>query len=680
MEDSNTFYRHSPKKPKSEGRDRLNRDEPARDLWTRDQRARTWSALDQREADRRIRDQRPRDRRARHSRRSAPSRRRRTDKRFTKSQDQQTSIDHEPLRYMALKEICNSTTPENGILDLANKQERFRALLSSKDEIRRDLMQLIIEAIHLCCSTKCVSHHSELVLRLVIETKFLQLHLSGFLSRMLSFWSSNKDCQPSEIISLLSVIFLEMLKRFGSEVVHSIPTAQFIATLEDLVDRNVLHNVDTLQENVRQIKAVQNEIRNHERSIVLSQEDQGELEPPENFRDLSVVPKAADFSIGSKPFLRANVVKRGYKNLEHYLDVQFRLLREDFMLPLRDGVLQLRKDNGGLETSCLIGNKEAKNVFVYRDVTVLYPVYRWNGIFYRIHFDSFHQSLKHISWNKSKRFKRGALLCLSADDFYTPLFAIVEGRDAHDLSRGELDVHFEHVDLDYLSQSIETKKKFDMVESPAFFEAYRHVLEALQEIETADGLPFQEHIVHCQRNTEPPVHEQLTSGYYDLTGIVQLEQDNVSCLNLSSFNDQWINSPAPALESESRADFDMTSEESSKVSDYRNVLDVYNLQYYRRNLQFNDSQRRAFQLALTKRFAIIQGPPGTGKTYVGQKIAHALLQTPALWEDETDRTPMMMVSYTNHALDQFLEGLLPMSGKAQSNLVAGYVESSELRP
>lgn len=37
-------------------------------------------------------------------------------------------------------------------------------------------------------------------------------------------------------------------------------------------------------------------------------------------------------------------------------------------------------------------------------------------------------------------------------------------------------------------------------------------------------------------------------------------------------------------------------------------------------LELDDSQFKALQLALTKEFAIIQGPPGTGKTYIGLKV------------------------------------------------------------
>lgn len=45
-----------------------------------------------------------------------------------------------------------------------------------------------------------------------------------------------------------------------------------------------------------------------------------------------------------------------------------------------------------------------------------------------------------------------------------------------------------------------------------------------------------------------------------------------------------------------------------------------------------------------------------GKTYVGLKIAQALLTNQNLWRDEFGKSPMLVVCYTNHALDQFLEG------------------------
>lgn len=64
----------------------------------------------------------------------------------------------------------------------------------------------------------------------------------------------------------------------------------------------------------------------------------------------------------------------------------------------------------------------------------------------------------------------------------------------------------------------------------------------------------------------------------------------------------------------------------------------------------NTSQLKAFHQALTRKVCLIQGPPGTGKTYVGLRIVEALLKY------QVTEKPILVVCYTNHALDQFLEG------------------------
>jgi Rad3-related DNA helicase len=55
------------------------------------------------------------------------------------------------------------------------------------------------------------------------------------------------------------------------------------------------------------------------------------------------------------------------------------------------------------------------------------------------------------------------------------------------------------------------------------------------------------------------------------------------------------------------------------------------------------------------------GPPGTGKTYLGLKVAGVLLENHKAWY--SDKQPILVVCYTNHALDQFLEGILQYTEK-----------------
>jgi hypothetical protein len=55
---------------------------------------------------------------------------------------------------------------------------------------------------------------------------------------------------------------------------------------------------------------------------------------------------------------------------------------------------------------------------------------------------------------------------------------------------------------------------------------------------------------------------------------------------------------------------------------------------------------------------VIQGPPGTGKTYLGLRIVQTLLKNKRFWADPKARSsPILVICYTNHALDQFLEGI-----------------------
>ena len=689
----------------------------------------------------------------------APPKRRRTEIELRETfQEKETH----PLGYMALKEICDSNCPEDGILELANKSKRFEALLNCT-EIRPDLMKLIIRAVHLCASSDQVTQHAEKILRIVIRTKFLLLHLSSFVRKIQLHSITDDNFQPDDVILQLAETFLVLLQRFRHDIVDTTPIAELSEALEKLKS-DVSLQVDTemLEKKVILVKELRDEIIRRRIESLRKQDDESALEPPEDFRKVSVIPQAADLNVHDKPFLRANIVGGSYIDLEHYLDVQFRLMREDFIIPLRQGIKELRRKDNNRGASIDSDRKHSKDVSVYRNVTVLYPVCSGKGMVYRIRFDWLHRSVRHVKWEKSKQLKFGSLLCLSADDFYNLVFATVENRNPGDLRCGELEVRFEGVQLEKLNEFIKEKKKFDMVESPAFFETYRHVLEGLQKIQP-DELPFQEHIVKCNRNVGPPGYESKTNGFFVMSDITdkEVEDNNIGLLlhnNMEGDNDdnqsastedsfrgwvlrkwdsdsdgsEWLpvdpdvltecdsasldidvfsmgesedspltssedslfelacksnldfednvlrsvdsnatlnsdSSPsgvqaAPSASNLASDDGSEASEESDAFDPGPEVVNIYDLELHHESLGFNASQMRAFKIALAKKIAVIQGPPGTGKTYVGQKIARVLLQSASLWQDEEELSPILMVSYTNHALDEFLEGL-PKEGK-----------------
>ena len=65
------------------------------------------------------------------------------------------------------------------------------------------------------------------------------------------------------------------------------------------------------------------------------------------------------------------------------------------------------------------------------------------------------------------------------------------------------------------------------------------------------------------------------------------------------------------------------------------------------------SQQAALVHGLTHRLAIIQGPPGCGKTFVGIRLVQLLLSM-----EPRPPLPILVLTYKNHALDEFLKGLL----------------------
>ena len=173
-------------------------------------------------------------------------------------------------------------------------------------------------------------------------------------------------------------------------------------------------------------------------SLYFLAEMNDDVDPPNNFRWLSVVPTQDDILQEGRPFLRRNKIDGSYNDAEHYLDVQFRLLREDFVRPLREGIAQLLERMGSTRFGTL---QSLQDIRVYSNVRLLYPVCTSNGIRYRIQFDN--SKLRHVRWENSKRLIFGSLICLSKDKFNSFVLATVADRNSWDITRVSSE-HYSH--------------------------------------------------------------------------------------------------------------------------------------------------------------------------------------------------------------------------------------------
>lgn len=219
-------------------------------------------------------------------------------------------------------------------------------------------------------------------------------------------------------------------------------------------------------------------------------EIRGLQQPPDNFRELSVMPRQEDVCTDMEPFLRPNIVEGTYPDIDSYLDIQFRLLREDFFDPLRSGLLRYKDD--------LRKNKNKQpsridNVRFYYGVKIL--DYKdgsgrnWKNNQYILEFSV--KGLERIQWESSKRLLNGSLVCLSSDNFSSFFLFTISERTTQLLSRGQIVVTLEE------STTFSTKLKknvYVMAESSVYFEAYRSILLTLQKI-NPNRFPMKEYIL-----------------------------------------------------------------------------------------------------------------------------------------------------------------------------------------
>ena len=405
-------------------------------------------------------------------------------------------------------------------------------------------------------------------------------------------------------------IGLFAVERIPRTVAYVYPVEAIKGTVDSLV-RNGEHNSDTLVLRVEQLMGEFESARTEQQPSHEQQEDSDsnarpEPGPPEHFTELPVLPEVDDVQpFAPEPYLRPNRVKKGYDDWDHYLDVQFRLLREDFVEPLRKGITQHYE------------GKKLSDVRVYEQVSVLQPVCLYSGMGFQIRFDV--TKLKRVNWEHTKRLIYGSLLCLSRDDFQTVFFATVVKREAKLLENGLLTIKFEDETNGF---QIDPTIVYTMVESNAYFEAYRHVLTGLQNASKngqTDILPFKQYIVHVQLQ-DIPMPSYLRSAVFSLTDTIALNDVKSSTATLSHIT--------------------LTADCSKWPPCELTCLDP--------------SQYEAFKTAVTQEISVIQGPPGTGKTYIGVKIVEAFLKNRNVW-DKYKTSPVCVLCYTNHALDQFLE-------------------------
>lgn len=321
--------------------------------------------------------------------------------------------------------------------------------------------------------------------------------------------------------------------------------------------------------------------------------------------------------------IERNVVKGQYRSSQHYLQLHCNLLREDFVHPLRCALHKVQKEE----------EEEGRDVKIYKKVTLEGTDVTNAGLVYLMHF--FLPKRNRVNWEHSKRLLYGALVCLSCDQFVSVTFATVANRKLEDLRKGLISLRF----IDHLPKNglpINPKIPYKMIESPGYFEAFAPVIRCLtSRARKCDALPFARYLVSCDADMLPPLCLRTKANpLMNIRGIACSCKSDTEVVE-EPLRNQCNLDAIPILDKEM----------------WDAALQSCN------SMKLDESQIIALHTALVNELALIQGPPGTGKTYIGIKLVEILLRNRKLWQGPR-KSPITVMCYTNHALDQFLQGIL----------------------
>lgn len=402
--------------------------------------------------------------------------------------------------------------PNDIIMNLRNPRFNFDAYLNA-DRLGEELIIKLTVLLQRAFESNSFGQQLVALADSVANSKFLTRHVykllenrdSGFIRSVLSLCSTliRTDPHTVEPISLIK----DRLELITQHRMNDQSLAEefnnFIVLLNETTERNEQNN-----------------------KTFVNVDNSDEQEPPNDFTSMSVVPSLRDIVSNQEIFLRKNVTNGAYNNVRHYLDVQFRLLREDFMQPLRQGVRELRqivyeesrrnadfRKAGELSREAANKIKRIESLNVYFDVQMNQSIATHLGLVYAMRLSM--DKKKSINWETSKRLIYGSLVCLSSDYFEKScLVGIICERDDKKLKEsGEIYLLFnESQTFDIQNQCPVINTKYIMLETSAFFEAYKHVLEALVSFgRHAEGdFPFKENLVDCI-NTNMPIPRYLTN-------------------------------------------------------------------------------------------------------------------------------------------------------------------------
>lgn len=312
--------------------------------------------------------------------------------------------------------------------------------------------------------------------------------------------------------------------------------------------------------------------------------------------DSEIFPTLEDLQTQNNTLLKPNIVDGKYASVAEYLTIQKNLLREDFTAPLRDAISALRQSQQP---------EDVQDVNFFQNVKIVtnenLSVPKSDMLLVEV-YSRDKTNIDDLAFSKLtdglKYIITGSLLCFSTNDqFENLVLARVSNTDVDTLSQGYINIEI----INQCNVGRIVGVNLHMMTCPVFFEPYRNAFNVLRTY-NEQNFPMANYIVYTENKQQLP---------------------------------QYLSTETPPKYTYQRSSFNPLLMETYPAS---------------LKCDLTDTQLCALKSALCNEFSLIQGPPGTGKTEISTKIAITLLANTTL--------PIVIVAYTNDALDKFLLKML----------------------
>ena len=368
------------------------------------------------------------------------------------------------------------------------------------------------------------------------------------------------------------------------------------------------------------------------------------------YKNINVIINPKEFSLDKKYNIDSNKLKGPYESYEKYINTQFFLEYEDCYRSLRRAIKNLIEEGKSLNQL----DKQEKwdferrkhDIYCYSEGEIIKAEINHEGIQLTIDFVPILG--KKIKF--TRRMINGSLVIITDNNFKDYLLAVVSYNpylekklleksedkkrkrrlEAFNLPkepRYRIKLELINVAPESFKFMINHRTNLQIFESRAYFQSYIHVLNRLKNMVIKE-LPFEKEIIKADFD------DLLIKKDYKYGNNIISPIDNI----------------------------------------FPQILKD----------KLDESQLEALKHCLTSKIALIQGPPGTGKTHVGSIVTNIIR------ENLKGKSKILVVCFTNHALDQFLENIIKdnnsynieenivrIGGRCKNEIIKKFVLSSE---